>query len=163
MKRTPEDRSDRSQRGPDARGFQPRQRRVEPYQPAQRSCAAPAASPSALPFLEGLPERSAWAQSAQPVFSFYIVAACGVVGSKFFPTATGALTTAGLAGATDKATSVLAPHAREPAVHQGHQLPAWAARRAAGTPQGLCQALTATAPGSSGHDRVRRAASRPTW
>ena len=38
-----------------------------------------------LPFLEGLPERSAWAQSAQPVFSMYIVAACGVVGSKFFP------------------------------------------------------------------------------
>ena len=65
----------------------------------------------ALPFLEGLPERSAWAQSAQPVFSFYIVAACGVVGSKFFPAATGELTTAGLAGATDKATSVLSPHA----------------------------------------------------
>ena len=41
----------------------------------------------------------------QPVFSFYIVAACGVVGKKFFPAATGALTTAALAGMTDKATA----------------------------------------------------------
>ena len=60
-----------------------------------------------LPFLEGLPERSAWAQSSPPVFSLYIVATCGVVGKKFFPDATGALTTASLAAMTDKATSVL--------------------------------------------------------
>ena len=45
------------------------------------------------------------------MFSFFIVGSCGVVGSKFFPSATGALTTAGLAGVTDKAISVLAPHA----------------------------------------------------
>ena len=54
-----------------------------------------------LPFLEGLPERSAWAASSPPVFSFFMVAACGVVGNKFFPSATGALTTAGLAGSRD--------------------------------------------------------------
>ena len=77
-----------------------------------------------LPFLEGLQERSAWAQSAPPVFSFTIVGSCGVVGSKFFPTATGPLTTANLSAATDKAVSVLAPHARKSIVHQEHQLPA---------------------------------------
>ena len=44
-----------------------------------------------LPFLEGLPERSAWAADSPPVFSFFMVAACGVVGNKFFPSATGAL------------------------------------------------------------------------
>ena len=49
-----------------------------------------------LPFLEGLPERSAWAADAPPVFSLFIVAACGVVGNKFFPNTTGALTTSGL-------------------------------------------------------------------
>ncbi len=49
-----------------------------------------------LPFLEGLPERSAWAADANAVFSLFIVAACGVVGNKFFPAATGPLTVAGL-------------------------------------------------------------------
>ena len=96
----------------------------------------------ALPFLEGLPERSAWAQSAQPVFSFYIVAACGVVGSKFFPTATGELTTAGLAGATDKATSVLSPHAANLLFIKGINFPMNAPSNC-GHAQGLCQALTA--------------------
>jgi len=65
----------------------------------------------ALPFLEGLPERSAWAQSKPPVFTFFLVGSCGVVGSKFFPSATGALTQSGLAGMTDKAVSVLSAHA----------------------------------------------------
>jgi Protein of unknown function (DUF1552) len=64
-----------------------------------------------LPFLEGLPSRSAWAADAQPVFTFFIVGQNGQVMKNFFPAATGALTTAGLAGATDIATSVLAPHA----------------------------------------------------
>jgi len=40
-----------------------------------------------------------------------MVAACGVVGSKFFPSATGALTSSGLSGDSAKAVSVLAPHA----------------------------------------------------
>ena len=103
----------------------------------------------ALPFLEGLPERSAWAQSAQPVFSLYIVAACGVVGSKFFPSATGALTTAGLAGATDKATSVLSPHAANLLFIKGINFPL-AGPTGCGHAQGLCQSLTAVAPGGSG-------------
>ena len=45
------------------------------------------------------------------VFTLFMVAACGVVGKSFFPDATGALTQSGLAGATDRATAVLAPHA----------------------------------------------------
>jgi hypothetical protein len=102
-----------------------------------------------LPFLEGLPERSAWAQSAQPVFSLYIVAACGVVGSKFFPAATGALTTSGLAGATDKATSVLAPHAANLLFVKGVNFPL-AGPTGCGHAQGLCQSLTAAPPGGSG-------------
>ena len=58
-----------------------------------------------LPFLEGLPERSAWAASSPPVFTMFIVGSCGVVGKSFLPDATGALTTSGLAGMTTKAVS----------------------------------------------------------
>jgi hypothetical protein len=65
----------------------------------------------ALPFLESLPERSAWASDENPVFSLFICAACGVVPAQFFPAETGALTAGGLAEA-GKATSHLADHAR---------------------------------------------------
>jgi len=43
-----------------------------------------------LPFLEGLPERSAWAANAHPIFPFFICAACGVEPKRFFPASTGA-------------------------------------------------------------------------
>ena len=102
-----------------------------------------------LPFLEGLPERSAWAQSSPPVFSLYIVAACGVVGKKFFPDATGALTTASLAAMTDKATSVLAPHAANLLFVKGINFPMANATNC-GHAQGLCQALTAAPAGWTG-------------
>jgi uncharacterized protein DUF1552 len=102
-----------------------------------------------LPFLEGLPERSAWAQSAPPVFSFSIVGSCGVVGSKFFPTATGALTTANLSAATDKATSVLAPHAANLLFIKNINFPQ-TGPKSCGHAEGLCQSLTAAVPGSSG-------------
>ena len=42
-----------------------------------------------LPFLEGLPERSAWAAGAPPVFTMMMVGSGGVVGKNFFPDATG--------------------------------------------------------------------------
>jgi len=64
-----------------------------------------------LPFLEGLPSRSAWAADAQPVFTFFIVAQNGQVNGKFFPPATGALTKDSWPAGSDIATSVLAPHA----------------------------------------------------
>lgn len=95
-----------------------------------------------LPFLEGLPHRSAWAQNSPPVFSLYIVAACGVVGSKFFPAATGPLTQSALAGQTDKATAVLAPHAANLLFIKGVNFP-MANVTGCGHAQGLCQVLTA--------------------
>ncbi|WP_437332501.1 DUF1552 domain-containing protein [Sorangium sp. So ce394] len=96
----------------------------------------------ALPFLEGLPSRSAWAADNAPVFSLYIVAACGVVGKKFFPDQTGPLTTAGLGAMTDKATHVLAPHAANLLFIRGINFPMNGPTNC-GHAQGLCQALTA--------------------
>ncbi len=95
-----------------------------------------------LPFLEGLPMRSAWAADDPPVFSLFIVAACGVVGSRFFPNATGPLTSASLAAMPDKATSVLAPHADNLLFIKGINFP-MANVTGCGHAQGLCQALTA--------------------
>jgi hypothetical protein len=102
-----------------------------------------------LPFLEGLPERSAWAADAPPVFTMFIVAACGVVGKSFFPDATGTLNSAGLAAATTKATSVLAPHAANLLFVKGINFPLPAAT-GCGHAQGLCQSLTAAPPAGSG-------------
>jgi hypothetical protein len=95
-----------------------------------------------LPFLEGMPLRSAWAADAPPVFSLFIVAACGVVGKKFFPDATGQLTAASLAAMSDKATSVLAPHAANLLFIKGINFP-MANVTGCGHAQGLCQVLTA--------------------
>ena len=101
-----------------------------------------------LPFLEGLPERSAWAAGAAPVFTFYIVGSCGVVGKSFFPDTTGALTTAGLAGLTDKAVSGLAAHAANLTFIKQIN---WAQNvQSCGHAEGLCQTLTAIPPGSTG-------------
>jgi hypothetical protein len=102
-----------------------------------------------LPFLEGLPERSAWSADNPPVFSLFMVAACGVVGNKFFPDATGALTQDGLAGLTDKATSVLAPHADNLLFIKNINFPL-GGPTGCGHAQGLCQSLTAAPPAGSG-------------
>ncbi len=102
-----------------------------------------------LPFLEGLPARSAWAAGEEPVFSLFVVAACGVVGSKFFPGQTGALTTSSLSGATDKATSVLAPYADNLLFVRGINFPMNGATNC-GHAQGLCQALTGAPAGDGG-------------
>lgn len=96
----------------------------------------------ALPFLEGLPSRSAWAADSPPVFSLYIVAACGVVGNRFFPDKTGPLTADGLAAMTGKATHVLAPHAANLLFIRGINFPMGGPSNC-GHAQGLCQALTA--------------------
>jgi hypothetical protein len=102
-----------------------------------------------LPFLEGLPERSAWAQSNPPVFALFIVGSCGVVANKFFPTATGALTTAGLAGMTDKAVSALSAHAPNLLFIKGTNF-ARLGPQSCGHAEGLVQSLTGVAPGSFG-------------
>ena len=103
-----------------------------------------------LPFLEGLPERSAWAVDAPPVFSLFIVAANGVVQKSFFPSAIGALTTASLEATPDTATSVLAPHAANLLFIKNINFPN-AGPVACGHAEGLCQSLTAAPPGSSGN------------
>lgn len=102
-----------------------------------------------LPFLEGLPLRSAWAADNPPVFSLFIVAACGVVGNKFFPNATGALSSTSLAAMTDKATGVLAPHAANLLFIKGLNFP-MPNVTGCGHAQGLCQSLTAAPSAGSG-------------
>jgi hypothetical protein len=63
-----------------------------------------------LPFLESLPDRSAWAAGQEPVFSLFICAVEGIVPGSFFPEDTGVLTEKDLVAAR-KATSELARHA----------------------------------------------------
>jgi hypothetical protein len=95
-----------------------------------------------LPFLEGLPERSAWAVDKPPVFCLFIVTANGVVQKDFFPSATGALTTASLGAQADKATSVLAPHAPNLLFIENLDFP-MPGPRSCGHAEGSCQSLTA--------------------
>jgi hypothetical protein len=102
-----------------------------------------------LPFLEGLPERSAWAADKPPVFTMMIVGSCGVVGKSFLPDATGALTTAGLAGMTTKAVSALSAHAPNLTLLKQINWPQNV--RSCGHAEGLVQSLTAIVPGSTGN------------
>jgi hypothetical protein len=111
-----------------------------------------------LPFLEGLPARSAWAAGDEPIFSLFIVAACGVVGNKFFPGQTGALTVSGLSGATDKATSKLGPYADNLLFVKNVNFPMGGATNC-GHAQGLCQALTGAPAGGGGKTAYSNAAS----
>jgi hypothetical protein len=101
-----------------------------------------------LPFLEGLPERSAWAAGASPVFTFFMVGSCGVVGKSFLPDTTGALTTAGMAGLTDKAVSALSAHAPNLTLLKNINWPQNV--QSCGHAEGLCQSLTAIPPGTTG-------------
>jgi len=103
-----------------------------------------------LPFLEGLPSRSAWAADSAPVFTLFIVAQNGQVNKNFFPSATGALTTAGLAGATDIATSVLSPHAANLLFLKGINY-AKLGPQSCGHAEANVQTLTGLAPGANGN------------
>lgn len=102
-----------------------------------------------LPFLEGMPTRSAWAADAAPVFTFFVVAQNGVVAKRFFPGATGALTTAGLEGAGQVATRVLAPHAPNLLFIKGINYPMGV--QGCGHAEGCVQTLTGVKPGSTGN------------
>jgi len=104
-----------------------------------------------LPFLEGLPERSAFAQSAKPVFGFFICTSCGVAqkdggeAETFWPTAEGALTTASMtAFATERSTGVLADHASRLLIVKGINYPYGIS--GCGHAQGLVECLTASKP-----------------
>ena len=93
-----------------------------------------------LPFLEGLPERSAWAAGQAPIFSFFLVGACGVVGGRFFPGQTGALSSSSLQS-SGKATAKLSEHASNLLFVRGINFPMNGPSNC-GHAQGLCQALT---------------------
>lgn len=102
-----------------------------------------------LPFLEGLPLRSAWAQQDNPVFTFFVVGQNGVVNRSFFPAGTGALTTASLGGDPNIATSVLSPHAANLLFLKDINYPIIG--RSCGHAEGNVQTLTGLEPGSSGN------------
>jgi len=102
-----------------------------------------------LPFLEGLPERSAWAQNENPIFSFFIVSAHGVVHDRFWPEE-GAVTQESLA-ASSNATAALANHAANLTFLQGVNFPMRSPTNC-GHGQGLCQALTARPAQGGGRD-----------
>jgi hypothetical protein len=93
-----------------------------------------------LPFLESLPERSAWAAGKAPVFSLFICATDGVVPASFFPKDLGELTVDGLAAA-GKATSKLSAHAKDLLFVRGISWPE--SPRAEPHAESLCMALTA--------------------
>ncbi len=99
-----------------------------------------------LPFLEGLPERSAWAAGDEPVFTFFLCAACGVEPKRFWPSSTGELS--GLL-ASGKAVDQLAEHGKNLLLVKGVDFPL-TRTTGCGHAQGLSQALTGTLPTGSG-------------
>jgi len=102
-----------------------------------------------LPFLESLPERSAWAAGKAPIFSLFICAVDGVVPASFFPDDLGALTAEGLAAAS-KATSKLSAHAKNLLFVRGINWPVPAPTMDAHA-ESLCMALTALPATGVGH------------
>lgn len=104
-----------------------------------------------LPFLEGMPERSAFAQSETPKFAFFICTANGVVQAdggepeRFWPTAEGALTTASMqAFADERCTGLLADYASRLLIVRGINYPHGST--GCGHAQGLVQCLTSSKP-----------------
>ena len=100
-----------------------------------------------LPFLEGMQSRSAWAQDAKPVFSFFIMMQNGIIQDKWWPSATGALTAGTMGGCalsplSDFASNLLVlGNIKAPGGNPG----------ACGHAQGCVQAITGIAPGSEGN------------
>jgi hypothetical protein len=101
----------------------------------------------ALPFLEGMQSRSAWAQDEKPVFGLFICTANGVVQKyanepeKFWPTQTGPLTKESMqAFAADRCTGILADYADRLLIVRGVNYPG--PLNGCGHAQGLVQCLT---------------------
>lgn len=98
-----------------------------------------------LPFLESIPERSAFAQNETPRFGFFVCTSCGVVQNQFWPSATGALTAASMAAdSSSKATGILADYADRLLIVKGMKYPSGLSD--CGHAQGLVQCLTASSP-----------------
>lgn len=98
-----------------------------------------------LPFLESLPDRSAWAQSSSPVFSLFICQSCGVVGNGFWPTETGPLSAATMTG---QAAEGLLDYASKTLWVGGLKFPQNS--NGCGHAQGMCQVLTGTGHNGGG-------------
>jgi hypothetical protein len=121
-----------------------------------------------LPFLEGLPERSAWAQSqATPVFGLFICTANGVVQNfrdepdKFWPTDVGPLSVAGMqAFANDRATGLLADYAQQLNIVRGVNYPF--PNNGCGHALGLLQCLTAAKPSGTSNTATATGVSADT-
>lgn len=104
-----------------------------------------------LPFLEGMPERSAWAQGNTPSFGLFIMTANGVVQAersepeRFWPSQTGALTTASMeAFKADRVTGELSAYADRLLIVRGVNYPGGAS--GCGHSLGLVQSLTGRGP-----------------
>ena len=108
-----------------------------------------------LPFLEGLPERSAWAADAPPLFTFFMCAACGVEPKRFWPASTGDLS--GLL-ASGKAVDALSDQAKNLLIVKGINFPL-TGPTGCGHAQGLSQALTGKTPTGSGGQATATGAS----
>ncbi len=123
-----------------------------------------------LPFLEGLSERSAFAQAAgepAPTFGMFICTANGVVQAfrqepeKFWPTELGPLTTAGMqAFADDRATGLLADYASKLLIVHGVNYPF--SNRGCGHALGLTLCLTAAQPEGDAQSAVSTGISADT-
>ncbi len=96
-----------------------------------------------LPFLEGLPERSAWGQAGEPIFSLFICHSCGVVLDSFLPEA-GPVTADSLGS---KSVSPLAPYADRLLMLRGVNFAGGGG--GCGHADGLCKALTGVPPTGS--------------
>ncbi len=111
----------------------------------------------ALPFLEGIRSRSAFAQeTTNPVFGLFICTANGVVQQygqepeRFWPSALGELTTANMtASAAERCTGILAEHAARLLMVKGVKYPTGIT--GCGHAQGLVQCLTAKGPTGNGN------------
>ena len=126
------------------------QRIVRPSRVNRRAFLRGAAGVSvALPFLESLPDRSAWAAGEDPVFSLFICAVLGVVPEKFFPpTVNTPLTPASLTEAK-VATSELEAHANQLLFLDGINWPTNANTEPHA--EGICMALTGIATQTHGN------------
>lgn len=121
----------------------------------------------ALPFLEGLPERSAWAQTENPVFGLFICTANGVVqqwGSepeRFWPTELGPLTKSSMeAFASERCTGILADYADKLLIVRGVNYPF--SNRGCGHALGLTLCLTASQPAGDAQNAVATGISADT-
>lgn len=109
----------------------------------------------ALPFLESMPFRSAWAQSAEPTFSFFLCHSCGIVRESFWPSEVGPLTKDGLAGQSG-AVSKLADYADRLLLLNGVGFPS--GNSGCGHAQGLCQVLTGKGSNGGGGNSAQSTA-----